>query len=106
MLLQLAARNCRKVTDWVKKTETMNPKKTKRLELAVQQQEQWRARTLVSDVLLELVKGIEAKSVAGLIMEIIVGMSWEIIKLHAAWGWLKGHLALQRRLKGGYITFS
>ena len=54
-LLELAARDCKKMTDWVKVTRSVDPRKRRKLELANQQQEQWRVKNVVSDILIELV---------------------------------------------------
>ena len=34
-----------------------------------------------------------------MVMDIVVVRSWERIKLQAAWGWLQGDVALQKRVK-------
>ena len=97
-LLAMAALNCRKLTNWVRKLGREDPVVQKKRKEAEYKRELWTINFLCSGIVRELVDRVQAEAESRRVMLKIIDRAWDRVKVRSAWGWLKSDKSLQRSI--------
>ena len=108
------AKGCRKMTGWLEPKRTvqklevdmlwedspapLNPDMIVRLELVKRKKRTWETRSMVGDLIKELVDDIEPSVEVNKIIFLVLDRAWKSIKELEAWKWLGGDLDLQKSM--------
>ena len=108
------AKGCRKMTGWLEPKRTvqelevdmlwedspapLNPDMIVRLELVKRKKRTWETRSMVGDLIKELVDDIEPSVEVNKIIFLVLDRAWKSIKELEAWKWLGGDLELQKSM--------
>ena len=115
MKLELIAAKSRKLTGWLKKKdasasvdvvdmewmdvpEGQDPVTIERLEEAKKKKELWRRKNMAKEIILELVRRVEAESGARWVLNKVVEMAWWTTRCGQAWSVLENDKQLQKEI--------
>ena len=92
----MAALNCSKLSNWVRKLGREDPVVQKKRKEAEYKKELWTINFLCSGIVRELVDKVQAESRR--VMLKIIDRAWDRVEVRSAWGWLKSDKSLQRSI--------